>query len=439
MATDTRNPTSDESVTGAWTGSAGSRYTLVDDYADTVPNDVLDSPTATGGAQITFGYSAFSIPAGSTSISAQVQYYDRDVTSGTNNSGGRLKVGGNYYNAATHNPNTTLTSRSDNWANNPKTTVAWTVDDINGVGANAIQAFGFNSTDASPALRYSCVRIQVTYNPPISGSLAQTLSIVTISASGTVKISGTSAKTLDSVSISAVGTSPVVGTLGKTLDVLTLTAIGTVTTAGINGSLNVTLSALTLSAQGQIPISGSLSKQLNGIAPTTQGQVLIVGGLSQSLDNIGITAQGKSVAQGNLSSELGAALLSASGGVRVSGISLPTLEDVLLSAIGTVKINGTGSLILSSIGIETGGDVLISGSLSSQLADVTLSSQFLSGGILNAVLDHFELVSSGVVKKVHKLDLYFQSTESLDVYMSMSGSLNFDLYFIDWGTQEVYF
>lgn len=176
MATDTRNPTSDEAVTGTWTGSAGSRYTLVDDYPDTTPTDVLDSPTAAGGAQITFGFSAFNIPSGSTSISVQVQYYDRDVTNGTNNSSGRLKVGGNYYNATTHNPSTTLTSRSDNWANNPKTTTAWTVDDINGVGTNALQAFGFNSTDASPALRYSCVRLQVTYTPPSSvaiGAIAQ--------------------------------------------------------------------------------------------------------------------------------------------------------------------------------------------------------------------------------------------------------------------------
>lgn len=166
MATATRAPTSDESVTGAWTGSVGLRYTLVDDYPDTVPSDVLDSPTATGGAQITFGFSAFSIPAGSTGISVQVQYYDRDVTSGNNNAGARLKVGGSYFNSATHNPTTTLTAQSNNFATNPKTTVAWTVDDINGVGANALQAFGFNSTDASPALRFSSVRLQVTYTPP---------------------------------------------------------------------------------------------------------------------------------------------------------------------------------------------------------------------------------------------------------------------------------
>jgi hypothetical protein len=129
-----------------------------------VPNDVLDHGTTAGN--LTFGYSSFNIPAGSTGISVQVRYYDRDVSSGTNQSAGRLKVGGNYYNASTHNPNTTLTVRSDNWANNPKTGIAWTVDDINGVGANALQAFGFFSGDANPQLRYSCIELQVTYTPP---------------------------------------------------------------------------------------------------------------------------------------------------------------------------------------------------------------------------------------------------------------------------------
>lgn len=178
QTTATANPTSDESVTGSWTGSVGSRYTLVDDYADTVPTDVLDTPTAAGGAQITFGYTAFAIPTGSTAISVQVKYYDQDSTSGTNNSGGRLKVNGLYFNAATHNPSTTLTSRSDNWATNPNTTAAWTVGDINGTSASPLQAFGFNSTDASPLVRYSSVQIQVTYTPPLAGGWTKVQSVV---------------------------------------------------------------------------------------------------------------------------------------------------------------------------------------------------------------------------------------------------------------------
>jgi hypothetical protein len=106
------------------------------------------------------------VPAGATSISVQVRYFDAEPSNGNNNCAGRLKVGGTYYNAATHNPSgSTYTARSDNWATNPITATAWTVDDVNGVGANALQAFGFYSGDANPAIRFSCVQLQVTYTP----------------------------------------------------------------------------------------------------------------------------------------------------------------------------------------------------------------------------------------------------------------------------------
>lgn len=170
MATQNRNPTSDENVAGTWTGSAGTRYTVVDDYPDSAGTDSINASTNT--CVLTHAYTAFSIPAGSTNISVQVRYYDKKNASQASAAAGRLKVGGNYYNASTHNPtNGSWVARSDNWATNPKTTVAWTVDDINGVGANALQAFGIAVTDASPTVDISSVEIQVTYTEP-SGSVS---------------------------------------------------------------------------------------------------------------------------------------------------------------------------------------------------------------------------------------------------------------------------
>lgn len=164
-ATASQNPTSDDAVSGTWDGTAGSRYTVVDDHPDSSGADYLTHGTT--GGNLTFGFSAFSIPAGSTSISVDVIYYDQKTASQACNIGGRLKVGGNYYNATTHNPaNGTWTLRTDSWSTNPKTSSAWTVDDVNGVGANALQAFGWVSTDASPTIRLSSIIIQVTYTPP---------------------------------------------------------------------------------------------------------------------------------------------------------------------------------------------------------------------------------------------------------------------------------
>lgn len=165
MATQTRNPTSDASVAGTWTGTAGSRWTLVDDHPDSGGTDVLTHGTTAGN--IMFGFSAFTVPAGSTAISIQVLYYDRKSANQTSNIAGRLNVNGTFNNVASHNPaNGVLTLRTDNWANNPKTSTAWTVNDVNGVGTNGLTGFGLISTDASPTVSVSSIQLQVTYTPP---------------------------------------------------------------------------------------------------------------------------------------------------------------------------------------------------------------------------------------------------------------------------------
>lgn len=208
MATQTRNPTSDEAVTGTWSGVAGSRWTLVDDYPSVATNDLLTGGTT--AAVITFGFSAFSIPSGSTDISVQVQYFDGEAANGANNCGGRVKVGGSYFNASTHNPaGTAGTSREDNWATNPKTAVAWTVDDVNGVGANALQAFGMNSTDSNPTWRFSSIQAQVTYTEPVAeilGDAAIDDAADAVSADATVDVQAASATTDSADSVTASGT-----------------------------------------------------------------------------------------------------------------------------------------------------------------------------------------------------------------------------------------
>jgi phage gp45-like len=140
---------------------------VVDDYPDTTPTDTLLHGTTAGN--LTFGFSAFSIPSNATSISVQVLYYDQKTASQAAASAGRLKVGGSYYNATTHNPATSYTSRSDDWATNPKTGAAWTPAQVNGTdGTNDLQAFGFFSNDASPTINFSSVQLQVTYSVAVT-------------------------------------------------------------------------------------------------------------------------------------------------------------------------------------------------------------------------------------------------------------------------------
>jgi len=196
MATATRNPTSDEAVSGTWSGSAGSRYASVNDHPDATGSSKLTHGTTAGN--LTFGFSAFAIPAAATSISVEVSYYDEKTGGGSAASAARLKVGGNYYNASTHNPsNGSWVLRTDTWANNPKTGVGWTVVDINGVGANALQAFGFFSDDANPTVEYASVIITVSYDATLQGS-------ATIPASATMSGDGKMAAA-GAASISASG------------------------------------------------------------------------------------------------------------------------------------------------------------------------------------------------------------------------------------------
>lgn len=166
MSQQTRNPTSDEAVSGTWTGTPGSRWTVVDDHPDSTGVDELTHGTTTAG-NLTFGFSAFTIPAGAVISSVVVVYYDYKNGSQSCNIGARLKVGGSYYLSGTHNPSNgsgNRTLRSDTFATNPATSTAWTVAEVNGTDpTNPLQAFGWNSSDANPSITLASIQIQVNY------------------------------------------------------------------------------------------------------------------------------------------------------------------------------------------------------------------------------------------------------------------------------------
>jgi hypothetical protein len=163
VATQTRNPTSEVAVTGTWSGT--NRHLLLDDYPD---SGGADRTTCSVAGVLLLGFSVFTIPAGSTGISVQVLYYDSKNGSQSSTIGAAIRCNDTTNRlAGTHNPaNATITSRSDNYATNPKTSAAWTVDDVNGVGTNGLTSFGLSVTDASPTVDVVSAQLQVTYTPP---------------------------------------------------------------------------------------------------------------------------------------------------------------------------------------------------------------------------------------------------------------------------------
>jgi hypothetical protein len=92
----------------------------------------------------------------------------RPSTAVTANTRAAIKAGGTLYGTtdAGADPTTSWADRSYAFATNPKTGVAWTVDDVNGVGDNALQAFGVNSTDSFPNISVSQCYAVVDYTPP---------------------------------------------------------------------------------------------------------------------------------------------------------------------------------------------------------------------------------------------------------------------------------
>jgi hypothetical protein len=371
--TATRDPTSDEAVSGTWSGSAGSRWTLVDDYPSASSADALTHGTTAGN--ITFGYSVFAIPAGSINISVQVLYYDGEASNGANNIGGRLKVGGNYYNAATHNPSGTGgTSRSDNWATNPKTSAAWTVDDINGVGTNALQAFGLVSTDANPTCWCSSIRLQVTYDPPSEGSLTATVPAPTASATGTVDVQGTLTATVTAPTVTGTGTvenTGFNGTLTATVPAPTVSASGTV---DVQGSLSATVPAPTVSASGTVDVQGSLSATVPAPTASASGTVDVQGALTGTVAPT-LIGTGTVDVQGALTATVPAPTSTGTGQVPSQGSLTTTVPAPTVTGTGIVEdpyVSGTLSTMVPAPTVSGTGAVAVQGSLTATVS-VTLT------------------------------------------------------------------
>lgn len=168
MTAITRAPTSDEAVAGGWV-EAAPRFSRVADHPDLTYLNAVQCATTPG--TLTFGFAPFALASNSSVQSVIVHFAMRTVGFGTASGGARLKVGGTYFNEA---PRTfsisAATIDSAIWATNPKTGGPWSVDEINGIGPNALEAFGIFADDVDPTIQVSSVQLRVDYN---AGFIAQ--------------------------------------------------------------------------------------------------------------------------------------------------------------------------------------------------------------------------------------------------------------------------
>jgi hypothetical protein len=375
MATQTRSPTSDISATGSWTGTAGTRWALVDDHPDAAGTDVITQFTAAGG-NILFGFSAFTVPAGSTINSVSVVYYDRRNAGGTANAQGYISIGGPavYTMGTSHNAAASLTLRTDTRTVHPETGLAWTVDQVNGVAADGLTAFGIISTDSNPTISISSVQLVVDYTAPIftgtisstlagvedadltgivrnPGTISSTLAGVTSSASLTVGgFFGTFASTLAGVSGNFTGSTPSAGWRSF----LFMEAGGAGHSAANPGTFSSTLAGVTASWSGTVTNVGTFTPTLAGVFANFDG-----GGAGNASFRSFLWLEGggasdlPTVPQGTIAVTLDNVTSSATIVVNNRGTFASTLAGFTANFSGAHQI-ATGGF-LSFLGIEFGG------------------------------------------------------------------------------------
>ncbi len=164
-------PTSDENNSGSFTTTPF--FSKVNDASDAT----LIVGVANAGGHMTFGFTAFSVSAGSTITNLVLHYRCRSTTTSTANNGASIiKVGGTYYGSgdtaggdtgnACPSSGGAVGDFSFTFTTNPKTSAAWTVAEINGTdGTNPLQAFGVGGSDFNPDVNFYDVDATVNYTP----------------------------------------------------------------------------------------------------------------------------------------------------------------------------------------------------------------------------------------------------------------------------------
>ena len=156
-ASQTRKPISDISSSGTWEVYPAIPTTKWDKVDEEVQDgDSTYIKATTDDARAMFGISSFSIPGDAEDIDLIVTAYFRNdgsaysrykfwirvngVNYGQPAGGSLLKTPYGYFQGAKE------------WQTNPATGLAWTIDDINGIGANPLQGIGISCPDATPAV-----------------------------------------------------------------------------------------------------------------------------------------------------------------------------------------------------------------------------------------------------------------------------------------------
>lgn len=234
-----------------------------------------------------------------------------------------------------------------------------------------------------------------------SGTIDQTLAVITPAASGTVASIGTVAQTLANLTAEASGWLLVTGTISQTLADLVASASGTVEDPSPSGSIAVTLDSIIPSASGGIYAEATVSQTFAPISAAASGQVASLGSVAVSLADVAVNAVGALLSSGAVAQTLAdiqADITGAVGNVVVGTVSV-TLDPMTAAATGIVSVSGTISGTLQPIIPAVDGfahPMPVSGTIDVLLASLTVSATGLVGVGLDLPMDRTLTVAAEI-------------------------------------------
>ncbi|PLX74058.1 MAG: hypothetical protein C0614_12235, partial [Desulfuromonas sp.] len=156
-----RYPTGDFAANFTTLVGAASHFDAVD---DAVADGSATYVEANADLEIDlFSFPAFSVPAGATNIAVSVTYVAQKGGALASSLAPYIRVSGADYTGTAVDPvNGTFTQYSHTWAQNPNTSSAWSIAEVNGT---ALQYFGLVALDTTQPPQVTQAYITVTYTP----------------------------------------------------------------------------------------------------------------------------------------------------------------------------------------------------------------------------------------------------------------------------------
>ena len=361
-----RYPESDDAETdGTFTYVPSSPETVWDKVDDPYDNPDEDSTYVihqSNETNYTADSTAFAIPAGSTIDLLEIVLRHKKIGSGAASIETSIKVGDTWYDADITDPTQDVWSDTrTEYPNNPNTSQPWTVDQINGIGGNALDTFGWYVTDADPDVYVTNVLLRVLYFGEIKTLAGSSNGVATVNGAvspqrglpGTSDGSSTATASL-SIEVDLAGVSNGVSTVTAKVE---LTGVLKGASDGLStaGAVIKRTSRMIVASDGVATVTIVL-KRIREMAGASDSSTSTTGAVTNILKEIAGVSSGTSTA-GAL---LGAIekLAGATNGVATVGASLDVSKYIEGATDGLSTTTATIEVTKNLVGIANGTGVV---------------------------------------------------------------------------------